>query len=128
MLKTIMLNWRLFVRLVQTIWRTGEIPRQLCWIIVVLLPKKDGGYRGIGLLEPIWKVIEAIMDRRLNVIPLHDCLRGYLAKRGTRTAITEAKLFQQLAFLDQVPLFSAFLDLKKAFGLMDRKRCLRILA
>ena len=37
-------NWRLFVQLVQTIWMTGKIPCQLCWIIVVLLPKEDNGY------------------------------------------------------------------------------------
>ena len=55
-------RWRLFVRLVYEVWRTGHIP-QLLWVIVVLIPKGSSGYRGIGLLEPIWKVIEAIMDR-----------------------------------------------------------------
>ena len=37
-------SWRLFVHLVQTIWQTGEIPRQLLWVIVVLIPKGGGGY------------------------------------------------------------------------------------
>jgi hypothetical protein len=48
-------HWRLFVQLVQAAWNHGEIPRQLLWIIVVLIPKGGGDYRGIGLLEPIWK-------------------------------------------------------------------------
>jgi hypothetical protein len=39
-------------------------------VIVVLLPKGGGDYRGIGLLEPLWKVVEQIMDRRLNALPL----------------------------------------------------------
>ncbi len=55
-------HWCLFVQLVQSAWTHGEIPCQLLWIIVVLIPKGGGDYRGIGLLEPIWKVIERIID------------------------------------------------------------------
>jgi hypothetical protein len=50
--------WCLLMRLVDTVWETGTIPQQLGWIIVVLIPKGGGDYRGIGLLEPIWKSIE----------------------------------------------------------------------
>jgi hypothetical protein len=42
--------WRLFVRLIQIIWDKGEIPRQMLWMVVVLLPKGGGDFRGIGLL------------------------------------------------------------------------------
>jgi hypothetical protein len=35
-------RWRLFVRLVQAAWTHGEIPHQLLWIIVVLIPKGGG--------------------------------------------------------------------------------------
>jgi hypothetical protein len=55
-------NWRLLVGLIQAIWMQGKIPQQLTWVIVVLLPKGGGDYRGIGLLEPLWKVVERIMD------------------------------------------------------------------
>jgi hypothetical protein len=61
-------NWQLFVHLVQATWTYGIIPRQLLWIIVILIPKGGGDHRGIGLLEPIWKVIEQIIDRRLDSI------------------------------------------------------------
>ncbi len=30
-------------------------------MIVLLLPKGGGDYRGIGLLDPFWKVVEKIM-------------------------------------------------------------------
>jgi hypothetical protein len=33
----------------------------MSWMIVVLLPKGGGNYRGIGLLKPIWKVVEKVM-------------------------------------------------------------------
>jgi hypothetical protein len=108
-------------------WRTGRIPQQLMWVIVIPIPKGSGSYQGIGLLKPMWKVVEAIMDRRLNVIALHDSLHGNMAERGTGTAIIEAKLAQQLAFLSQLPLCGVFIDLRKAFDTMDRERCLEIL-
>jgi hypothetical protein len=120
-------HWRLFVQLVQAAWTHGEIPRQLLWIIVVLIPKGGGDYRGIGLLEPIWKVIERIIDHRLDAFNLHDSLHGCRNKRGTGTAIIEAKLAQQLSHLELKPFYGVFLDLRKAFDAMDRERCILIL-
>jgi hypothetical protein len=120
-------NWRRFVTLIQAIWDHGDIPPQLLWMIVVLIPKGGGDYRGIGILEPMWKVCERIMDKRLNAFDLHESLHGCRDRRGTGTAIIEAKLAQQLAHLEQVPFYGLFLDLKKAFDAMDRERCLMIL-
>jgi hypothetical protein len=120
-------NWRLFVQLVQAIWTHGSIPCQLLWIIVVLIPKGGGDFRGIGLLEPCWKVLERIMDSRLGSIKLHDTLHGCLAQRGTGTACIEAKLAQQLSYLELQTFYGVFLNLKKAFDAMDRERCILIL-
>ncbi len=69
-------KWHALTKLVQTVWDEGHIPPQLGWVITVLVPKGGGAYRGIGLLEPIWKVIERVMDRRLEAIVLHDCLHS----------------------------------------------------
>ena len=96
--------WQLFIQFIQTIWDKGEIPRQMLWVVVVFLPKGGGNFRGIGLLEPFWKVIEVLMEKRLAHIKFHDCLHGFLSGRGTGTATTEVKLTQQLAYLNQVPL------------------------
>jgi len=121
-------NWNLLVTLVQECFRTGALPEELPRSILVLLPKDSGGFRGIGLLEIIWKLISSIIDVRLKTsIEFHDCLHGFLAKRGTGTATIEAKLMQQLAAMDQVPLFEVFLDLKKAYDTLDRGRMLQIL-
>ena len=59
-------------------------------------------------------------------IPLHDALHGFRQERGCGTGIMEAKLVQQLAFLEQCPLYRTFLDLRKAYDAMDRDRCLKI--
>ncbi len=94
---------------------------------MVLLPKGGGDYRGIGLLEPLWKVVERIMDQQLNVLPFHEAPHGCQHGRSMGMAILEAKLAQQLAHLEQEPFYGIFLDLKKVFNTMDRERCLLIL-
>jgi hypothetical protein len=114
-------NWCLLVGLIQAIWTKGKILQHLTWVIVVLLPKGGGNYRGIGLLELLRKVVERIMDRQLNTLPLHEALHGCW------NAILEAKLAQQLAHLEQELFYGVFLDLKKAFDAMDQERCLLIL-
>jgi len=120
-------NWKVFIELVQAVWTHGIIPRHMIWSMVVLIPKGGGDYRGIGLLEPIWKVLERIMDRRLDVIELHNCLHGCRAHRGTGTGVIEAKLAQQLSHLELKPFYGVFLDLKKAVDSMDRENCIMIL-
>ena len=120
-------KWRMFVKLIQTVWNTGSIPPQMLWMSVVLLPKGGGDYRGIGLLEPFWKAIEILMVQSLQVVQFHDCLHGFLKGRGTGTATIEAKLAQQLAYLEQQPFYEVFIDLCKAYDAIGRDRCLDIL-
>ena len=52
-------NWDRVVNLIQTCFRERQVPTQLSWSTAVLLPKGNGDYRGIGLLEISWKVIES---------------------------------------------------------------------
>ncbi len=94
---------------------------------MVLLPKGGRDYRGIGLLEPLWKEVEQIMDWQLNALPLHEALHGCRNGHSMGMAVLAAKLAQQLAHLEQEHFYGVFLDLKKAFDTMDRERCLLIL-
>jgi hypothetical protein len=79
-------KWQLFVELIQEIWVTGRIPTQMLWVVIVLIPKGSGDEWGIGLLDPIWKVLECLIDDRLNLIRFHDCLHGFVRQRGCGTA------------------------------------------
>ncbi len=115
-------NRQLFAHLVQAAWTYGIIPCQLFWIIVILIPKGGGDYCGIGLLERIWKMIERIIDRRLDSIQLHDSLHSCRHQCGKGTAIIEAKLAQQLSYLELQPFYGVFLNLRKAFDAMDREQ------
>ena len=77
------IDWCLFDQLDQAVWMYGIIPRQLSWSIVVLIPKGGSDFHGLlGLLEPIWKVLEWIMDLWLDAIGLHDTLHGCWGHHG----------------------------------------------
>ena len=109
--------WRLLVRLIQHIWDAGEIPSRMLLTIIVLISKGNSGdFRGIGLLEVMWKVIKKIIDARFKCVSLHDALRGFRPGRGCSTAIMEVKLAAQLGSLEQTLFFGIFVDLRKAYG------------
>ena len=55
------------VEIVQHMWRTGEIPQELGWTVLVLIPKGTTYTRDIGLLETLWKVAEALIDTNRSV-------------------------------------------------------------
>ena len=94
---------------------------------MALLPKGNGDYQGIGLLEISWKVIELIINRRItDKVTFHDALHGFRARRGTGTVCIEAKLLQQLSKMVQKTLHFIFLDLRKAYDIVNRERLLEI--
>jgi len=123
--------WDTLVQLMQHMWSTGQLSTELTWSIQVLSPKPNGGARGIGLLEVVWKLMEAINDTRVKeVIEFHDCLHGFHSGRGPRgtdTAVIEAKLIQQLAAIAGEALFECFIDLCQAFDSVDHEESLTIL-
>ena len=83
---------------------------------------------GIGLVEVMWKVVAEILHRRLTTaITYHDFLLGFRAVRGTGTATLEAMLLQQLAAMREEVLYVIFLDLTKAYDVLDRSSSLDIL-
>ena len=62
-----------------------------------LIPKGGGCYRGIGLVDVVWKVVKVILNRRFTAsTALHDVLHGFWEFCGTGNASLEAKLLKQL--------------------------------
>ena len=84
-------------------WDTVEIPRQMYLSVVVLISKKSNDYRGKGLLEVVWKVLEGVLNGRMKEVKLHDALHGFRQKRGGGTGIMEAKLVYILPLLSSAP-------------------------
>ena len=116
------------MELIQTAFREGELAEEATWQAVILIRKGKQDYRGIGLVEVMWKVVAAILNRRLTAsITYHDFLHRFWAGRDTGTATLKVKLLHQLVALREEVLYVIFLDLHKAYESLDRSRCLEIL-
>ena len=81
--------------------------------MVVMAPKGGGtNFRGIGLVDFLWKAISGIINLRiLYSIQFHDAIHGFRTGRWMGTAPLKAKLLQQLISIRETVLHSIFLDL-----------------
>ena len=71
----------------------GDIPQELGWNVLVLIPKGTTDTRGIVLLYTLWKVVEELIDTRIRAsLQMHDISHGFSSGRGTGMAIMELKL------------------------------------
>ena len=95
---------------------------------MVLNPKGENDYRGIGLLEVMWKIVAAILNCQLTAsIAFHDFIHRFRVGCGTGITTLEVKLFQQLAVLREEIMYVIFLDLYTIYDALDRSNCLKIL-
>jgi hypothetical protein len=104
-------------KLIEVVFTGNPLPKSFGVGILVLIPKGvPDQYRGIALLEVIYKLVSAITNQRLTAqIAFHDAgVHGFCVGRGTNTAIIELKLRMQLAQRTTKPLYFVFLELKKA--------------
>lgn len=122
-------NWRKVVNIVQAALRDGKIPDAFSFGILVIIPKDDeGGVRGIGLLETIRKLISNIINLRIaKAVEFDEYVHGSRRKRGTYTAIGERKMKMQMAVCESTTLYQVYLDLKKAYDSVDRKKVMWVL-
>ena len=81
-----------------------------------MIPKGGGNnFRGIGLVEVLWKAISGIINHRiLPSIQFHDALHGFFAGRGTVTTTLEENLLQQIIAMRETVLHAILLELPKA--------------
>ena len=74
-------------------FRDRDLAGEATWQALFLIPKGKKDYRGIGLVEVMWKVVAAILNRCFTAsITYHEVLNGFRAGCGTGTATLEAKL------------------------------------
>ena len=80
------------------------------WKILILVPKGNADTQGIGLLDALYKVTKAIIDTCIKkAVTFHVLIPRFRSRRGTGTPIVELKLAQDLASVEQDPLFLVFL-------------------
>ena len=116
------------VRLVRVMFRDRTVPVEIAGGKMEIVQKGKGKYMGIELVEILWKVCAVVINCWLKSSGvLHKTLHGFKTWRGTGTATLEANLSQQLVGIAHKPLFQVFLDVRKAYYLLDRERCLELL-
>ena len=117
------------VDLIQHAFEHGALPKQAYVSILVLIPKANNmEFRGIGLLEVIWKLISSIIDSRLRKgIDFQPEIHGFRQGYGTGTAILSNKLYIQQACVSGESLKQIYLDLSKAYDTLNREKTLAIL-
>ena len=117
-------KWQQVVSLVQWCVETGEVPQAFKYGTLVLIPKAEQGkYRGIALLESVYKLISGLINNRVTTsVRYHDSIHGFRAGRSCSTAILEAKLEMQRARRSGQVYYQVFLDLSKAYDTVDRDR------
>ena len=95
-----------------------------------MIPKGVGtNFRGIGLVEVMWKAIFSIINRQiLSSIQFDDALHEFCVGRGMGTSTLEAKLIQKLIAMRETVLHYMLLKLRKAYNALDMDLCLDILA
>ena len=121
--------WENVIKIIKNAFQEGNVPTAFTQGTLVLIPKPGtSSFRGIALLETIYKLISMIIHRRLiSSINFHDGIHGFRVGRGTSTAIINLKLRMQLARRKKDPLYLIFLDVKKAYDSLDRDRTISLL-
>ena len=117
--------WQKVVALVQWCIETGEVPQSFMYGALVLIPKaEEGMYRGIALLESVYKLISGLINHRVTAsVQYHDSVHGFRTGRSCSTAIPEAKLVEmQRTRMAGKVYYQVFLDLCKAYDTVDRDR------
>ena len=117
-------------------WSEGEVPQDMRDANVITLYKNKGDrgdcntYHGISLLNVVGKVFARVVLKRLQVLaeqvyPESQC--GFHASRSTVDMIFSLRQLQEKCREQRQPLFVAFIDLTKAFDLVNRDGLFKIL-
>ena len=64
--------------MMQAAFHKGHLAEECTWKTFVLIPKGNGDFRGIGLVEVVWNTMTGILNCRLMVaIQFHNTFHGF---------------------------------------------------
>ena len=67
------INWEKAVRMIQAAFREVHLTEECTRQTAILTPKGNGNFRGIGLMEVLWKTVTEILNCLLRtVIHFHN--------------------------------------------------------
>ena len=120
-------NGEQVVGIIQIVFRDIRLQTEYAWYTVVLTPKRNKEFRVIRIMEVLRKAVLGVINQRIRMaVKCHDVLHCLWAGQGTRNASLKAKLLQQLTSMREDILYEVFLDLRKAYAVLDRERCMEI--
>jgi hypothetical protein len=110
---------------------TGSFPEAWKRANLKLLFKGKGettnvnNYRGISLSCTLYNLLDKILNNRVYSTFIDEIPRnqfGFIRGRSTTHAISKlSKEINQSVYVEKIPLYALFLDVKKAFDSIDRK-------
>ena len=111
-------------------WEEGTVPQDMHYANIISLYKNKGdhsdcnNYHGISLLSIVGKAFSCVVLNRLQV--LAECIYpevqcGFRTGRSTVDMIFSLHQLQEKCHEQRQPLYTAFIDLTKAFDLVSRK-------
>ena len=80
-----------------------------------------GNYRGLKLTEQVVKILERIVDDLIRHVSIHDSQFDFVPGRGTTDAMFVVRQVQGKYLAANKRLYTAFVDLEKAFDRVPRK-------
>ena len=90
-------NWEQVVEIPQPEIRYGRVLTECAWQTVVLIPKENGEFRGIGHVEVLWKALSGVINRQIGAaVKFHNVLHEFWTGQGMVTISLEVKLIQKL--------------------------------
>jgi hypothetical protein len=119
------------LKMLNAILTTGDVPQEWKDVVITILYKSGdsrncNNYRGIALTSHLGKTFERILAERLlkhmlktpGAIPNTQC--GFIPGKGTDDAIIMSRVLASLALSKGQNLYTCFVDLQKAYDLVDR--------
>ena len=100
------------------------------WALSVVVPifkgKGDamncGAYRGVKLLEHAMKIIEKVLEKRMQrMVKVYEMQFGFMPGEGTIDAVFILWRLQEEYWNKEKKLYMCFVDLEKAFDRVPRR-------
>ena len=123
------------LEMLNTWWMSHKLPEDMDKARVASLykkgdPDKQENYRPISLLNIFYKIVAAVLKRRLeDGLDLNICENqfGFRKQRGTIHAMTVARRIQEYAERAGLPGTMIFLDWEKAFDKVDQQMMFKVM-